>query len=118
MNKQQIHSIGARVEKICLICDEQLGHIVKTVTKLGKISRVTCSKCGKTGMFNRTSHALKKQNLVGKSGAPYDRTKTYRIGQVLEHTNFGIGEVMTIFNTKMMDVLFTDRVRRLIHARI
>ncbi len=114
----QTHSIGERVEKTCLICNEQLGHVVKTVTKLGKISRVTCSKCGKVGMFKRTAHASKIQNLAGKSGAPYDRTKTYRIGQVMEHTNFGTGEVMTVFGTKMIDVLFTDRVRRLIHSRL
>lgn len=114
----KIHSIGQRVEKICLICNEQLGHIVKTVTKLGKISRVTCSKCGKVGMFKRTANAAKLQNLSGKSGAPYDRSKTYRIGQVLEHINFGKGEVMTVFNTKMIDVLFMDRVRRLIHSRV
>lgn len=114
----QTHSIGERVEKVCLICDEQLGHIVQTITKLGKISRVTCSKCGKTGTFKRTQHAAKIQNLAGKSGAPYDRTKTYRTGQFMEHTNFGVGEVMTVFNTKMIDVLFTDRVRRLIHSRI
>ena len=112
------YSIGERVEKLCLICDEQLGHIVKTVTKLGKVSRVTCSKCAKTGLFKQGVTAEKRQNLAKKSGAPYDRTKTYRAGQIMEHTNFGTGEVMTVFNTKMIDVLFLDRVRRLIHSRI
>jgi len=114
----QIVSVGQRVEKICQVCDQQLGHVVKTVTKLGKISRVTCSKCGRVGMFKKSGDALKLQNLAGKTGAPYDRKRTYRVGQVLEHTNFGKGEVMTVFGTKMIDVLFLDRVRRLIHSRI
>ena len=39
-DKDTTYSVGDRVEKVCPDCDKQLGHIVKSVTKLGRISRV------------------------------------------------------------------------------
>ena len=50
-------------------------------------------------------------------GAPYDRTHTYRAGQSLTHPVFGQGEVTTVIENQKIDVLFPDRLRRLIHAR-
>lgn len=115
---KQTFAIGDRVEKICAVCGEQLGHIVKTVTKTGAASRVTCSKCGTVGTFKSSTVLTKAQNLATKSGDPYNQTRTYRTGQIMSHPTFGTGEVMTVFGTKTIDVLFADRVRRLIHSRI
>jgi hypothetical protein len=50
-------------------------------------------------------------------GAPYDRARTYRRGQTLMHPTFGEGEVTAIIEGKM-DVLFADRMRRLIHSHV
>jgi hypothetical protein len=113
---KQKHEIGDNVEKFCTSCHEQLGHIVKSVTKTGLVSRVNCSKCGLLGTF-KASAASKVQSLAFKTGDPYDRARIYRAGQVMSHPSFGIGEVMQVLNTKTIDVLFLDRVRRLIHAR-
>jgi hypothetical protein len=33
------------------------------------------------------------------------------------HPTFGLGEVTAIIEPRKMDVLFADRMRRLIHAR-
>ncbi len=112
-----VHTVGERVEKICPECDEQLGHVVKTITKLGKISRVICSKCGIVGTFKRTKNATKLKKLEGKTGPLYDRTETYKKGTVMDHNAFGVGEVMTVLDNRMIDVLFMDRIRRLIHSR-
>jgi len=111
------HTVGERVEKICPDCDEQLGHVVKTITKLGKISRVICSKCGLVGTFKTAKNATKLKKLKGKTGPPYDRTETYKKGAVMDHSTFGVGEVMTVLDNRMIDVLFMDRIRRLIHSR-
>jgi hypothetical protein len=114
----QAHTVGERVEKFCVTCSEQLGHIVKSVTKQGRISRVVCAACGLTGTFKTSAKAVGLQELATKTGAPYDRTKTYRPGQVMMHPTFGVGEVTTVHPSNTIDVLFLDRVRRLIHSRV
>lgn len=113
----QEYVVGDRVEKKCSACNEQLGHIVKSLTKQGKISRVYCSKCGLTGTFKLSAALLKAQNLADRASTPYEQSRTYKAGQVMAHPSFGAGEVMTVFGTKTIDVLFTDRMRRLVHAR-
>ena len=114
---KETYMIGDNVEKFCAICDEQLGHIVKSLTKTGAVSRVICSKCGLLGVYKASAKLTKIQNLATKTGEPYEQTKTYRAKQIMEHHKFGVGEVITVFDTKTIDVLFVDRVRRLIHSR-
>jgi hypothetical protein len=113
----QTYAVSDNVEKFCVACDEQLGHVVKSLTKAGAISRVSCSKCGLLGAYKASTKLTKIQNLATKTGEPYDQTKTYRTRQIMEHHKFGVGEVITVFDTKTIDVLFMDRVRRLIHSR-
>ena len=43
--------VGDRVEKLCVKCGEERGHVIASLTKRGKISRVTCPKCGTVGSF-------------------------------------------------------------------
>ena len=116
MNKET-YAIGDNVEKFCVACDEQLGHIVKSLTKTDAISRVSCSKCGLLGIYKPSAKLTKAQSLATKTGEPYEQTKTYRAKEIMEHHKFGVGEVITVFNTKTIDVLFMDRMRRLIHSR-
>ena len=121
---KRTYKVGENVEKMCSACGEQLDHIVRAVTKTGAISRVICSKCGLSSTLTKSSAAATKatkatkiQNLANKTGEPYSTAKTYRPGQIMTHPTFGTGEVMTVFDTKTIDVLFMDRVRRLIHSR-
>ena len=114
---EETYTIGESVDKLCPDCNVNLEHAVKSLTKLGKISRVVCSKCGKIGTYKRSVNAGKLEKLKSKTGSPYDWTKTYRTGQIMQHSTFGIGEVLKVSNSKMIDVLFMDRVRRLIHSR-
>ena len=115
--ENQTYAVGDRVEKFCTVCNEELGHIVKSITKQGKISRVYCSRCETVGTFKAVSNMTKVQALATKSGAPYEQNRTYKAGQIMAHPSFGTGEVMTTFDSKTIDVLFADRVRRLVHAR-
>jgi hypothetical protein len=112
MEEKPTSAIGDRVEQMCVTCGDVRGHIVVSVTKKGKITRVTCPICNsrvpyKAGATRRAST---------KVGAPYDRARTYRRGQIMMHPNFGEGEVTAIIEPGKIDVLFADRVRRLIHA--
>lgn len=115
--KDNGYNVGDRVEKVCPECDEQLGHIVKSVTKLGRVSRVICSECGTVGTFKASSAKLKPDKSKQKSGDPYDPSKTYKSGQIMEHDAFGRGKVVEVLENRMIDVLFPDRLRRLIHSR-
>jgi len=112
MEEKKVFKIGDRVDQLCLNCNEERGHIVVSLSKTGSISRVTCPMCGSrvTYRAGTTRHAS------ARVGAPYDRTRTYRKGQMLMHPTFGEGEVTAIIEPQKMDVLFADRMRRLIHA--
>ena len=112
MEEKQTFSIGDRIEQMCITCGEERGHIVVLMTKKGKITRVSCPICGsrvpyKSGTTRRASN---------KVGAPYDRARTYRRGQTIIHPTFGEGEITAIIESGKMDVLFADRMRRLIHS--
>ncbi len=114
MEEKETFAIGDRVEQMCIACGEERGHIVASVTKKGKITRVSCPICGsrvpyKSGTTRRAST---------KAGAPYDRARTYRRGQTMVHPTFGEGEVTAIIEPGKIDVLFADRIRRLIHAHV
>ena len=113
--EKQIYTDGERVEKFCAVCGEERGHVVASVTKRGQISRVSCPKCGTRSTFKAGSGTAARHSA---ESSPYDRTRTYRAGQSLTHPVFGVGEVTALVDPQKIDVLFPDRMRRLIHARL
>jgi len=114
--EQHQYAVGNRVEKLCLVCSEERGHVVVSLTKRGQISRVSCPQCGTRSTFKSSMGATGGRSLPPDS-APYDWTRTYRKGQTMMHPTFGLGEVTAVIEPQKIDVLFSDRVRRLIHAR-
>ncbi len=113
------YAIGDRVEKLCLTCSEVRGHVVASVTKRGQISRVSCPQCGTRSSFKLSGVAATASGTRTSSstGAPYDWTRTYRIGQTMTHPTYGVGEVTALIEPKKIDVLFKDRLRRLVHSQ-
>jgi DNA-directed RNA polymerase subunit RPC12/RpoP len=112
MEEKTVVKIGDRVDQMCKTCNEERGHIVVSLSKMGKITRVECPMCAsrvmyRAGTTRRASHSV---------SAPYDRTRAYRKGQTLMHPTFGEGEVTAIIESQKMDVLFGDRIRRMMHA--
>lgn len=114
--EKHLYAVGDRVDKLCAVCGEEWGHIVASLNKRGQISRVVCSQCGTRSSFKSASNATGTRSSV-QDGAPYDWTRTYRKGQVLMHPTFGLGKVTAVIEPQKIDVLFSDRVRRLIHSR-
>jgi phage FluMu protein Com len=112
---EQIYQSGERVEKFCAACGEERGHVVASVTKRGRITHVDCPKCGTRSRFKASGEATTR--AAASPGAPYDSTHTYRAGQSMTHPVFGQGEVTAVVENQKIDVLFPDRLRRLIHAR-
>jgi predicted RNA-binding Zn-ribbon protein involved in translation (DUF1610 family) len=110
--QKPVFKIGDRVDQMCITCNEERGHIVVSLSKVGRITRVSCPMCAsrvtyRSGTTRRASTKL---------GAEYDRARTYHKGQKLTHPMFGEGEVTAIIEPQKMDVLFADRIRRMIHA--
>jgi hypothetical protein len=97
------------------VCGEERGHVVASVTQGGRISRVSCPKCGTRSSYKAGGGTGTR--AAANPGAPYDPKHTYRAGQSLTHPVFGVGEVTAVIDTLKIDVLFSDRMRRLIHAR-
>jgi hypothetical protein len=112
---EQIHRSGERVEKFCAVCGEERGHIVASVTKAGRITSVSCPKCSTRSRFKAGAEVAAR--VPARPGAPYDSARTYRAGQSMTHPVFGVGEVMAVIEPQKIDVLFPDRMRRLIHTR-
>ena len=105
-------AIGDRIEQMCTTCGEERGHIVASVSKTGKITSVSCPVCKSRARYKGGA----TRAASTKVGAPYDPARTYRRGQTMMHPNFGEGEVTAVIESGKIDVLFTDRLRRLIHA--
>ena len=110
------YAVGDRVEKLCAPCGEERGHVVVSLNKQGRISRVTCPRCGAKTAFKKGKTSTGASPST-KNSAPYDWTRTYRKGQTMTHPTFGIGEVTAVIEPQKIDVLFSDKIRRLIHAR-
>ena len=113
MEEKPVFKIGDRVDQMCTTCNEVRGHIVISLTQTGRITRVGCPMC----LSRVTYRAGTIRRASDKLGAPYDRGRTYRKGQTLIHPTFGEGEVTAIIEPQKMDVLFVDRIRRMMHAR-
>ena len=105
-------AIGDRIDQMCLTCGEERGHIVASISKLGKITRVSCPICNSRVPYKGGA----TRAAAAKVGTPYDRARTYRRGQTMMHPHFGEGEVTAVIESGKIDVLFADRMRRLIHA--
>ncbi|MDQ5845126.1 MAG: hypothetical protein M3539_07500 [Acidobacteriota bacterium] len=114
--EKPIYAIGDRVEKLCAVCQEERGHVVASITKRGLISRVTCPKCGTRGSFSNGAK-LTRGRSKSVNSEPYDMKRTYRAGQTMSHPIWGAGEVTALIEPRKIDVLFADRIRRLIHSR-
>lgn len=113
--EKEVFAVGERADKLCVKCDEERGHIVTAITKRGQISRVTCPKCGTVSTFKLSSRTSPR--VSEKVPLPYDRTCVYRTGQTMAHKMFGVGEVTGLIEPQKIDVLFHDRLRRLLHAQ-
>lgn len=111
------YTVGMRVEKLCAVCNEERGHIVASVTKLGRISRVVCPQCNTRSSYKSSNHEIKQSRSITVVGTPYDQTRTYRCGQTIIHSTYGVGEITAVIEPKKIDVLFSDKLRRLVHAR-
>ncbi len=115
--ENKTYVVGQRVDKLCTVCEVERGHVVTSVTKRGQVSRVSCPICGTRSAF-KSGVKTSGTRAAAQAGAPYDPARLYRAGQTMMHPAFGLGEVTAVIEPQKIDVLFADRLRRLIHGRV
>lgn len=113
----RLYKVGQRVDKWCVVCSEERGHVVASISVKGRVTRVTCPICGTRGTF-KNGAISSFTSAFDKEAQPYDWTHTYRVRQLINHPSYGLGEVVALIEPKKIDVLFADRIRRLIHSRV
>ena len=118
MAEKPVFTVGDRIEQLCVKCGEERGHIVASVTKKGRITRVSCPGCGSRVPYKTKSGDGTARTRTAKVGAPYEQKHTYRRGQTMMHPTVGAGEVTALIEPRKIDVLFADRMRRLVHANV
>jgi hypothetical protein len=74
---------------------------------------VTCPMCNSRSPYKKGT----TRKAVITPALAYDRAISYRRGQTMLHPKFGEGEVTALIEPAKVDVLFGDRIRRLIHAQ-
>lgn len=112
MEQKETFAIGDRVDQMCVSCGEERGHLVALLSKTGKVTRVTCPMCNSRVRYKRGTSRV----AFTTPASAYDRERTYRRGQTMMHPTFGEGEVTALIEPGKIDVLFADRIRRLIHS--
>ena len=114
--KNKKFEAGQTIEQMCSSCDTEQTHTIETVSKQGQVTKSVCQVCDTASSFSRGVKTAVSMNK-SKNASPYDRTRKYRAGQAMTHLVFGQGEVTAVIEPQKIDVLFGDRVRRLIHAQ-
>lgn len=116
MQKQE-YKVGDCLIMRCEACDEDRGHIIRSVNKNGAPSRILCPKCDTLRPYKKILAVVNGEGFYDQTAAPYNPEMCYRKGQALTHHVYGFGEVVLVMDGRKMDVLFRDRVRRLVHIR-
>ena len=113
MIEKQTFNTGDRINQMCVTCGEEQGHIVVSIGKNGRVTRVSCAACGSRSV-PKVQAIGTRTVTAGKKTIPYDRSRSYRKGESVMHPMFGQGEVTGVIEPHKMDVLFDDRLRRLV----
>ena len=45
MEEKEVFKVGDRIDQMCTTCNEERGHIVLSLSKAGRITRVSCPMC-------------------------------------------------------------------------
>jgi hypothetical protein len=131
--KTVISRIGDEVEFYCGRCRLERTHRVVAQDPDGTIRKVICAMCnsyrayrlpkegssraGKPRSTRATTAAAARIEDFGSPTRTYSIKDTYQIGEVLQHTTFGVGKVMAIRDTNKIEVKFSDGVKVLLQNK-
>ena len=133
--------VAQNVVTMCTKCKLQLEHVVIFHNMEGIIEKVKCHTCGsehkyspeknkapkKTAKTSQKTRKAKKLDLTrdfetltekfkGKKPVNYSMSGSFKADDMIEHTTFGLGIVISASYNKM-EVVFSDRPRILVCNR-
>lgn len=122
--EKKTFSVDEIIESFCSSCNEVQKQLVGAVTDAGQISKLACQVCGTLSNYKggvkktpAKPRAKKVVEIDTQSAVPYDRTRKYDKGQVINHPTFGFGEIKAVVEPQKIDVMFGKTLRRLLHAQ-
>ncbi len=123
-------NIGDRIDSFCGRCKMMLAHTVETIEG-GKIKKCHCNTCGAQHAYR--PKAPKRAGIPAalepsdydkliKSQDP-DKARKYKTSdkfqptELISHTTFGLGIVLTCKESNKIEVLFQDGPKTMVHCR-
>ncbi len=130
------YNVGGEVDTYCGKCKLERTHKIVAVDPDGSIVKVVCATCESYHKYKapkvvkersaKVSKSTKKDKpvqidfsmieMMTKSAVPYSVRTLYQIGDVIDHTTFGLGQVVAIEEDKI-DVHFGVGIKKLVHGR-
>lgn len=137
------YDVGDEIEALCRTCKAATVHNIEII-KSDKVTKVMCKNCLSSHRFRNPEEVLiakqakkkeakkpmspatksqrKWSRLISKSenelSKTYQMNGTYVQNDVIEHTKFGTGVVVTVIDPSKISVVFEDGEKTLIHNRL
>jgi hypothetical protein len=133
IEKTVISRIGDEVEFYCGRCRLDRTHRVVAQDPDGTIRKVICAMCNTYRAYRPPKESTARSNKpraartttasaprIEDFGIPsrtYNIKDNYQIGEVLQHTSFGVGKVVAIRDINKIEVKFSDGVKVLLQNK-
>ncbi|MBX3023890.1 hypothetical protein KF840_03170 [bacterium] len=129
--------VGKDIESWCTKCKLMLAHTVEAVVG-GRVTRVHCNTCGgqhahrakPPGSTGTTRPRAKRDTepkppnyanlLKGRDPSKaksYATTQRFAVGDLINHSAFGLGMVTSLRDVNKIEVVFSDGPKVLLHRR-
>jgi protein-arginine kinase activator protein McsA len=139
----KMYQVGEEIEALCKTCKDATVHVIEII-KGDQVTKVMCKSCLSSHRFRKPEEVLiaKKQakkkeakkpmspatksqrkwsRLISKSEnespKTYQMNETYAQNDVIEHTKFGTGVVVTVIDPSKISVVFEEGEKTLIQNR-
>lgn len=124
-------NIGDRIDSYCGRCKMMLAHTVESIEN-GKIKKCHCNTCGAQHAYRPKAPKKAGGGPSGIEPSDYDKlmksqdpnkARKYALSdkfqpmELIKHSSFGLGIVLTCKESNKIDVLFQDGTKTLVHCR-
>lgn len=134
------YRVGIEIVTYCGRCKLSLGHIITAMNTDSTVAKVQCRTCGGHHKFSANagtarsgakksvgSGAQKKKQIIedaisiwekaiaNANPVSYSPREVFKKGDVIQHSQFGLGVVEKMVDQNKMDVIFKNFSKMLIH---
>jgi DNA-directed RNA polymerase subunit M/transcription elongation factor TFIIS len=130
-------SAGKEILSFCKKCNLKLAHIIVTMKDSISPGKVQCKTCHASHAYKANATTPRKtstrsteknevpveqvwQNAMDRAKAdpkPYSIREKFQVGDIIDHKKFGTGIVQSNLSAAMIEVLFKNEIKTLIHNK-